>query len=191
MWTRTFDADFQVMQEDPSSNSNVASNVFVEDLFLTDVFLIKGRIANKTKRLSNVLEDNASNYLQVNDATLVSLRNKEVIKTSNVMISVNELILAHELFDCAGDEAMRQLAGDSEKHNRIRAFYNGSIQFEVGGQIEPGAYESNKITGRKYFIMQSPVIRGLDLDHPELKILKSIDYGILRKDRMAYVYDFG
>ena len=60
-----------------------------------------------------------------------------------------------------------------------------------GGQIEPGAYESNKITGRKYFIMQSPVIRGLDLDHPELKILKSIDYGILRKDRMAYVYDFG
>jgi hypothetical protein len=41
------------MNEDPNQSSNIASPVFVEDLFLTDVFLIKGRLANKTKRLSN------------------------------------------------------------------------------------------------------------------------------------------
>ena len=45
-----------------SGNANVADPVFVEDLFLTDVFLIKGRLANKTKRLSNVLEDNVVLY---------------------------------------------------------------------------------------------------------------------------------
>ncbi|MFT4511522.1 MAG: hypothetical protein ACI89X_003314 [Planctomycetota bacterium] len=179
------------MNEDPNQSSNIASPVFVEDLFLTDVFLIKGRLANKTKRLSNVLEDNQRSYLQVVDATLVSLRNNEVIKTPNVMVSVKELILAHELVDCAGDDTMRRLAGSNDKHNRIRAFYNGSVQFEVGGQIEAGAYESNKVTGRKYFIMQGPSVRGLDLDHQELKVLKSLDYAILKKDRMAYVYDFG
>lgn len=173
-----------------SSNANVADPVFVEDLFLTDVLLIKGRLANKTKRLSNVLEDNVRQYLQVHDATLVSLRNHEVIKTPRVMINVDELILAHELFDCAGDATMKQLSGN-DKANRIRAFYNGSVQFEVGGQIEPGAYESNKVTGRKYFIMNAPIVRGLDLDHAELKVLKTIDYAILKKDRMAYVYDFG
>lgn len=179
------------MNQDPRKDSNIASPVFVEDLFLTDVFLIKGRLAHKTKRLSNVLEDNQRNYLQVQDATLISLRNNEVIKTPNVMVSVQELILAHELVDCAGDDTMRRLAGDQSKHNHIRAFYNGSVQFEVGGQIEPNAYESNKMTGRKYFIMQKPVVRGLDLDHAELKILKTLDYAILKKDRMAYVYDFG
>ena len=179
------------MNEDSNQNSGVASPVFVEDLFLTDVFLIKGRLANKTKRLSNVLEDNQRNYLQVQDATMVSLRNNEVIKTPNVMVSVKELILAHELVDCAGDDTLRRLAGDHDKHNRIRAFYNGSVQFEVGGQIEPGAYESNKMTGRKYFIMQKPVVRGLGLEHAELRILKSLEYAILKKDRMAYVYDFG
>lgn len=178
------------MNEDPNHDSNIAAPVFVEDLFLTDVFLIKGRLANKTKRLSNVLEDNQRNYLQVQDATLVSLRNNEVIKTPNVMVSVRELILAHELVDVAGDDTLRRLAGN-DKHNRIRAFYNGSVQFEVGGQIEPGAYESNPMTGRRYFIMQRPTVRGLDLDHPELKVLKSLDYAILQKDRMAYVYDFG
>lgn len=178
------------MNEQPDNESNIAAPVFVEDLFLTDVFMIKGRLANKTKRLSNTLEDFQRNYLQVQDATLVSLRNNEVIKTPTVMVNVEELILAHELFDVAGDDTMRRLA-ENDKENRIRAFYNGSVQFEIGGKIEPGAYEFNKLTGRKYFIMQSPNVRGLDLDHPELKILKTLEYAILRKDRMAYVYDFG
>lgn len=180
------------MNEDPNQSSNIADPVFVEDLFLTEVFLIKGRLANKNKRLSNVLEDNQRNYLQVQDATLVSLRNSEVIKTPNVMVNVKELILAHELVDCAGDESLRRLAGsETKKHSRIRAFYNGSVQFEVGGQIEPGAYESNKVTGRKYFVMQRPTVRGLDLEHDELKVLKGLDYAILQRDSMAYVYDFG
>ena len=85
---------------------------------------------------------------------------------------------------------MRRLAGN-DKHSRVRAFYNGSVQFEVGGQIESGAYEANKMTGRKYFIMQAPTVRGLDLDHAELRVLKSLEYAILQRDRMAYVYDFG
>ena len=78
----------------------------------------------------------------------------------------------------------------NEKPTRIRAFYNGVSQFELAGQIEPGAYESQLVTGRKYFIMQKPMVRGLDLAHPELALLKGLDYAIVRKDRMAYVYDF-
>lgn len=178
------------MNENPDPNGGLAAPVFVEDLFLTDVFLIKGRLQNKTKRLSNVLEDYQRSYLAVQDATLVSLRNNEVIKTPTVMVNTRELILAHELVDVAGDDTLRRLAGN-EKRNRIRAFYNGSVQFEIGGQIEPGAYESSPMTGRNYFIMESPTVRGLDLKHPELKILDGLQYAILRKDRMAYVYDFG
>jgi len=178
------------MNENPEQSGGLAAPVFVEDLFLTDVFLIKGRLENKTKRLSNVLEDYQRSYLAVHDATLVSLRNNEVIKTPTVMVNTRELILAHELVEVAGDDALRRLAGN-DKRNRIRAFYNGSVQFEIGGQIEPGAYESNQLTGRKYFNMQAPTVRGLDLKHPELKILDGLPYAILRKDRMAYVYDFG
>ena len=179
------------MNEHPDSQGSVTSPVFVEDLFLTDVFLIKGRLPNKNKRLSNLLEDYARTFLPVQDATLVSLRNNEVIRTPTVMVNVGEVILAHELVEVAGDEAMRRLAGASEKSTRIRAFYNGVVQFELAGQIEAGAYESQGMVGRKYFIMQKPVVRGLDLGHPELALLKSLDYAIVRKDRMAYVYDFG
>ena len=178
------------MNDQPSPQSTAAP-VFVEDVFLTDVFLIKGRLPNKTKRLTNLLEDWNRAYLPVHDATLVSLRSREVIRTPVVMVRASEVILAHELVEVAGDEAMRRLAGAVEKPSRIRAFYNGATQFEIAGQIETGAYESQAIGNRKYFIMQKPVVRGLDLQNPELSLLKGLDYAILKKDRMAYVYDFG
>lgn len=179
------------MNDSPDPNGSVASPALVQDVFLTDVFLIKGRLANKNKRLSNVLEDSTRSFLAVRDATLVSLRNDEVIRTPTVMVNVGELILAHELVDVAGDAALQRLADAADKRSRIRAFYNGSIQFEIGGMVKPGAYEAQPVTGRKYFIMMQPVVRGLDLRRPELALLKKLDYAILRRDRMAYVYDFG
>ena len=179
------------MTEPSDPDAGVASPVLVEDLFLTDVFLIKGRLENKTKRLSNTLEDHQRHFLTVRDATLVSLRNHEVIRAPTVMVNVDELILAHELVAMTGDDALRRLAGGGGRRHRIRAFYNGSVQFEIGGLVEAGAYESQPVTKRKYFAMHAPVVRGLDLQHDELRILKSLDYAILRKDRMAYVYDFG
>lgn len=179
------------MNERPEPGGAAATPVFVEDLFLTDVFLIKGRLPNKSKRLSNLLEDHARTFLAVHDATLVSLRNHEVIRTPSVMVNVGEVILAHELVEVAGDDMLRRLAGGGTKQTRIRAFYNGPVQFEIAGQIEPGAYESSGVVSRKYFVMQKPVVRGLDLDQSELRVLKGLDYAIVRKDRMAYVYDFG
>ena len=178
------------MNERPDPHGAAATPVFVEDLFLTDVFLIKGRLPNKTKRLSNLLEDYGRTFLPVQDATLVSLRNQEVIRTPSVMVNIGEVVMAHELVEIAGDGALRRLAGAGAKANRIRAVYNGIVQFEIAGQIESGAYESLGVVTRKYFVMQKPVVRGLDLDHPELGVLKSLDYAIVRKDRMAYVYDF-
>jgi len=177
------------MNNQPDHDGNIAAPVFVEDLFLTDVFLIKGRLQNKTKRLSNMLEDHGRSYLTVEDATLIALRSNEVIRTPKVTVNVRELICAHELVEVAGDDAMRRLA-DNDKQHAIRAFYNGAVQFELSGNIEPGAYDSQLLQGREYFIMQSPRFRGLDLDHEELKVLAELDYAILRKDRMAYVYDF-
>ena len=169
----------------------MSTPVIVEDLFLTEVILIKGRLPNKTKRLTNLLEDYGRTFLPVQDATLIALRNREVIRTATVMVNVSEVIFAHELVDVAGDETLRRLAAGSTKTNRVRAFYNGATQFEIAGQIEPGAYESMPSGGRKFFIMQNPVVRGLDLQHDELALLKNLDYAIMRKDRMAYVYDFG
>lgn len=171
------------------SSGGTETPVMVEDVFLTDAFLIKGRLPKKGKRLTNVLEDHARTFLHIQDATMVSLRSGEVIQTPSVMVNVAEVILAHELVEIAGDSALKRLALPN-KTVHIRAFYNGAVQFELAGNVEPGAYEANPGTGRKYFIMQKPLVRGLSSDVAELALLHGLDYCIVRKDKMAYVYDF-
>lgn len=178
------------MDEQQSGGADKAGTaVFVEDLFLTDAFLIKGRLSKAGKRLTNVLEDHQRTYLQIHDATMVSLRNGDQITTPSVMVNAREVILAHELVEMGGDEHYKRLALPN-KTVHIRAFYNGAVQFELAGTVEPGAYESSHAGGRKYFIMQKPVIRGLNQEVRELSLLRGLEYAIVRKDRVAYVYDF-
>lgn len=178
------------MTTDPKHSRGGTLAPIVEDLFLTDAFIIKGRIANKYQRLTKMLEDSERTFIEVQQATMVSLRGTEVINTPKVLINRSEIILAHEFVDRASDGSMRRLA-TNEKPTRIRAFYNGAVQLELAGQIEPKAYEPTHNSGRWYFIMQDPTIRGIDFESNEhLSVLKSLKYAIVRKSKLAYIYDF-
>ncbi len=162
----------------------------VEDLFLTETFLIKGRISNKYQRLAKMLEDYETGFLQVQDATMVSLLGTEVIRTPSVLVNPTEIIFAHELVDVAGDGVSRSLA-DNSKTTRIRAFYNGATQLELLGKVEANAYDPNHNSKRRYFTMVEPVLRGLDITGNEnLNILKDLSYAIVQKSKLAYIYDF-
>jgi hypothetical protein len=172
------------------SSGTGAVPAMVEDLFLTDSFLIKGRVAGKYHRLKKVLEDLDRTFVSIEDAVMISLRGNDVVRTPRVQVNVKEIILAHELVDMAGDDAQRQLAQD-DKSVRIRAFYSGGIQIELAGRVAPQAYEPAKGTVQKYFTMRDPVIRGLNLEGPnDLRLLKSLGYAIVQKSKLSYVYDF-
>ena len=175
----------------PRLNGSLMTDTpIVEDLFLTDTFLIKGRIAKKYQRLSRMLEEVERAFIPIEDATMVSLVGDEVIRTPKVLVAMREIVFAHELVEVAGDEAQRGLA-EATKDVQIRAFYNGGVQIELSGLVEAGAYEPQHAAGRSWFIMQKPRLRGLDLDgRAELSILKRLDYAIVRKARLSYIYDF-
>ncbi len=171
--------------------SDSPAPMIVEDLFLTNAFLIKGRLSNKYRRLTAMLNEADGTYLEIEDAVMISLRGKEVIRTPSVLINPTEIILAHELLELSGDIALRGLA-EPNKTVRIRAFYNGVVQIELAGKIAPGAYEPSHNGGCRYFIMQEPVVRGLNLKlNEQLSVLEGLDYAIVQKDHLAYVYDFG
>ena len=171
--------------------SAATTPVFVEDLFLTESFLVKGRLVRKYQRLNKMLEDNERMFIGVEDATMVSLRGNEIIRTPSVLIHRKEIIFAHELVEVAGDNAQKKMAAN-DKSVRIRAFYNGAVQVELAGRVEPMAYESLPNTpARRFFVMVEPVLRGLNIEgNPELRCLKGLPYAIVQKDKLAYVYDF-
>lgn len=161
------------------------------DLLLTDAFLIKGSVENKYTRLQQVLDEHRRYFLKVRDATLVDLKTRERIQTPLLHVNLDEILLAHELLDEAGDTYMRALSKQQDVSHRVRVFYTGNLNIEIGGYIRPGSYEADDHSTRRFFVLRKPKIRGF-VDHgdQDLKLLSDLPYLILNKPRLSYVYDF-
>jgi len=162
----------------------------VSDLFLTDAFLIKGNVENKYTRLSKLLDEHRKYFLRVRDATLVDLNSRDRIHTPLLHMNVDEVLLAHEFLDEAGDNPRADLA-KTQHLQRVRVFYTGNLNVEVAGEIRPLAYEISDKATRRFFVMRSPKLRGFN-DHgdPDLTKLLDLPYAILNKERLSYLYDF-
>lgn len=162
----------------------------VSDLLLTDSFLIKGNVENKYTRLSQILDEHRKYFLKVRDATLVDLKSCERIQTPLLHVNVDEILLAHELLNEAGDAHMRVATPESELH-RVRVFYTGNLNVEVAGYVRPGAYEADDHLSRRFFVVRKPQVRGFkDRGDRDLKLLNNLSYAILNKVRLSYIYDF-
>ncbi len=161
----------------------------VSDLFLTDSFLIKGQVENKHARLSQLLDGHRKVFLKVRDATLVDLFSRDRIQTPLLHVNLNQILLAHELIETAGDPTARLLSTDTELQ-RVRTFYTGNLNVEIAGDVRPGAYEMDDPT-KRFFVMRKPEVRGMDFSGDnDLELLKDLPYAILNKGRLSYVYDF-
>ncbi|MCB9883671.1 MAG: hypothetical protein H6834_17920 [Planctomycetes bacterium] len=161
----------------------------VEDMFLTENFLIKGTVEGKFKRLSSFLDQYRKNFLPIRDATLIDLATRQRVETPLVFVRVNEIILAHEYLDVKGDWYLAQLAA-GQKLVPLRAFHSGRINLELSGLARPQAYEI--VTGsHHFFIIEAPKVVGLNTEgDPDLEQIAKLPYLIVNKHVLAYIYDF-
>jgi hypothetical protein len=163
----------------------------VSDLLLTDAFLIKGQVDNKYTRLSQLLDEYRKYFIRVRDATLIDLQSRDRIHTPLLHVNLDEVLLAHELIETAGDPYAAKLANDGVKYQRVRAFYTGNLNVEIAGQVRPGSYEADDRSTRRFFVMQKPEVRGMKLEGDrDLELLGGLSYAILNKTRLSYIYDF-
>jgi hypothetical protein len=162
----------------------------VSDLLLTDAFLIKGLVENKYTRLSQLLDEYRKYFIKVRDATLIDLNSRDRINTPLLHVNVDEILLAHELIETAGDPHAARLA-DETHIQRVRAFYTGNLNVEIAGSVRPGCYEADDRSTRRFFVMQKPEVRGMKIDGDrDLELLGGLSYCILNKTRLSYIYDF-
>jgi hypothetical protein len=162
------------------------------DLFLTDAFLIKGNVENKYTRLSKLLDEHRKTFLRIRDVTLVDLRSRERIQTPLLHMNVDEVLLAHEFLDEAGDKHRAQIARDQDEYlPSVRVFYTGNLNLEIAGAIQPNSYEVSDRNSRRFFVMRNPKLGGFE-DHgdQDLSGLHDLPYAILNKFRLSYIYDF-
>jgi hypothetical protein len=163
----------------------------VSDLFLTDAFFIKGQVDNKYTRLSQLLDEHRKYFVKVRDATLVDLNSRDRIHTPLLHVNVDEILMAHELIDTAGDPDAARLTSDGRDLQRVRAFYTGNLNVEIAGEVRPGCYEADDRSTRRFFVMRDPEVRGMELEgDQDLELIRKLPYAILNKTRLSYIYDF-
>ncbi len=164
--------------------------MFCSDLFLTDAFLIKGNVENKYTRLSKLLDEHRKTFLRVRDCTLIDLGSRDQIQTPLLHMNVDEVLVAHEFLDEAGDSPLADLAKEPDL-DKVRVFYTGNLNVELAGLIRPGAYEVTDSATRRFFVMREPELRGFNhRDDDDLKRIVNLPYAIVNKSRLSYVYDF-
>ncbi len=162
----------------------------VSELFLTDSFLIKGEIERKYARLSQVLDEHRRYFLKIRNATLVDLNTCDRISTPVLNVNVDEILLAHEFLDSANDPTQAELY-KNQRYNKVRVFFTGHLNLEVGGEVRPGSYEVDDRATRRFFVMRNPVLRGFNNhEDSDLKLLAKLPYMIVNKTRLSYIYDF-
>lgn len=164
----------------------------VSDLLLTDSFLIKGQIENKYSRLSQMLDEYRRYFVKVRDATLIDLNSRDRIQTPLVHVNVDEILVAHEFLDSTTDPTIAKLAAERPSHlSRVRVFYTGNLNVEVAGNVRPNSYEVDDQNTRRFFVMTDPELRGMNLEGDrDLETLTKLDWVILNKSRLSYIYDF-
>ncbi len=160
------------------------------DLFLTDAFLIKGNVEHKYTRLSKLLDEHRKTFIRVRDCTLIDLGSRDRIQTPLLHMNVDEILVAHEYLDEAGDGARAEMASDPDL-DKVRVFYTGNLNVELAGFIRPGSYEVTDSATRRFFVMREPELRGFNhRDDEDLKRILNLPYAIVNKTRLSYVYDF-
>ena len=162
----------------------------VSDLFLTDSFLIKGEVERKYARLSQMLDEHRRYFLKIRNATLIDLNTCDRIQTPLLHVNMDEILLAHEFLDVAGDPQHAQLSKE-QATNKVRVFFTGHLNIEVGGEVRPGSYECDDRATRRFFVLRNPTVRGFNSrEDQDLGLMLKLPYVIVNKTRLSYVYDF-
>lgn len=162
----------------------------VSDLFLTDAFLIKGEVERKYDRLSQMLDEHRKYFLKVRNATLIDLNTCDRIATPLLHVNMDEILLAHEFLDSAADVSAAELY-KQVNFAKVRVFFTGHLNVELGGEVRPGSYEVDDRATRRFFVMRKPQLRGFNArNDKELGQLKDLPYVIVNKTRLSYIYDF-
>ena len=107
-------------------------------------------------------------------------------------MNVDEILVAHEFLDSTTDPTIAKLAAERPSRlSRVRVFYTGNLNVEVAGNVRPNSYEVDDQNTRRFFVMTDPEVRGMNLDgDQDLETLTKLDWVILNKSRLSYIYDF-
>jgi hypothetical protein len=160
---------------------------YIKDLVLTDNFLIKGHINSGGQRLSTFLNNTLRDFLDIDEVTLIHSVHGGRIATMQMMVRVDEIILAHEI-DVAGDEGLRLLAKEERDAIEVAALFGGTTPFQLFGKVSERAIERNRSGRYDFIVVVEPKLRETtDQAGHEFAAFENLSYVIANRNRVAMI----
>ncbi len=164
---------------------------YVKDLFLTDSFLVKGYVKSGGRRLTTWLNTHEAPFIEVHDVTMIGVQQGDRIVTARAMLQVNEILLAHELIDAAGDTLLKKLSETEKERTLVNLYFSGRLPIEVSGKMLRRAYNRRDLGDQRFLVVTEPTIDGLTGKKArEFSVVKNAPYLIVNRDRIGYVFDY-
>jgi hypothetical protein len=161
---------------------------YLKDLLFTDTHLIKGHIHTGGQRLSTFLNNTRKRFLEMEEATLIKHSGGAPAQTGRMLISIDDILLAHEM-EVTGDEGMRHLGDRAKEEMAITAHFSGHIPLELSGTVRKRSMDAEAPRDHDFVVVLQPVLRGVPAKPaPEYSILENPAYVIANRKRIVYIF---
>jgi len=162
----------------------------VNHLFLTQRFLVKGNVRTGDLRLSSFLNSVRRPWLAIENATLIDLRQPDRVFAKTTTLRLEDVVLAHEFLDLAGDPLRKSLAVQEQNEFRmLSVYFRAPCRLELLGRARHDAVDAG--TGDEFFVVMEPLLRGFDdKDSADVQSLKNMTYAIVNRRQVHCFFQY-
>jgi hypothetical protein len=162
----------------------------VNHLFLTQRFLVKGNVRTGDLRLSSFLNSVRRPWLAIENATLIDLRQPDRVFAKTTTLRLEDVVLAHEFLDLAGDPLRKSLAVQEQNEFRmLSVYFRSPCRLELLGRARHDAVDAG--TGDEFFVVMEPLLRGFDdKDATDVQALKNMNYAIVNRRQVHCFFQY-
>ncbi len=158
--------------------------MYLNDLILTDTFLLKGHISTGSQRLSSFLNNFPKRFLEMDQVTATDLARGERFTNSRMLLRVEGIVLAHELPE-PGREGVHLLAGQERDEATVTIRFCGSLPFRAVATVSRRALEHDEPGQHEFIVLLKPRLEGLTGAAQDA--FEDLPYVIANRSRIALV----
>jgi hypothetical protein len=158
--------------------------IYLNDLLLTEAFLIKGHINTANQRLSTFLNNFARCFLEIDNATVNDYVQDTNFHAPRILMRVEEILMAYELEEI-GDEGLRHLAGQDRDYTPVVIQFGGDSRLQLQGRLSRRAMERDSAGHHDFLVVVEPKLTGTK--GKSLDVFENLPYLIANRSRIAFI----
>ncbi len=158
--------------------------LYLKDLILTELFLLKGHINTGDHRLSSFLNGIPKRFLEMHEVTATDVVHGVRSMHPRILLRIEEIIFAHELAE-TGDESLRELAEREKDEVTVTARFSGATPWILSGRVSRRAIERDTSGQHEFVVFVEPKFEGLSSTGQNA--FKDLPYVIANRRRIALI----